>query len=1817
MRRLTWLVLAALSLCLPPVWAATDAEIAAMLPLIADPASGSPMAASRIDFALFQRLYSQPNAAKTLQEILIRPGFEQINTALGKFRADLIDEVGAQIAHETGVRIEVNNGGKQNGAMSDADLFIFTAAPSLPGFPDAQSVHEHILTRFRELWQKRTGLLAPGVFDIALIPGDSLLVDWRMSKLKPSQFAAKLAAQIARLSATEGAYWVPGGYKPQVHTRYIADGQTTVHTPELTSPRGVKTEKGATSKLSLLYKGVPVHWDRGSVLESVLQNEQQRDHVTQLVKRIKYFTRIGDPRLLSNLEVDYRRLNLQGKSDIIVRNLRKILADVPIPPELGDHLEIARVFFVADRIELDKIIRAMGTQARPKWWAPEWQSYQPQDYNTDAVKEKYFSTEIQAVLLAARAQGEDLSTPDQLAERVRRAEALFLRKVELSSCMFAQRAAIQTFQEVFTRQGYVKYRYLYGADAARRQLIERAYGLRSILAYLDDPDLIRGIMAHAPPEVRDLIGRIAEIPETQRQLIAQGGHLVAEDLAAIDDVIKRLQMRLELDDIHPIRDEIPDSVMRDRRMMRLAEEVQRRSPRSNPDDAPAFLRFAGVPTGPNQWLSEAWGRAYDLGTVTTLGDIWLAYQTGDAEGAVKKGKDFVGNVVMGPLYDFSGAILRDLRGRGDPWPLLQLGALTAAGQGAAWAGYGPQFAVAMFLYGMSNLASQYYTFYYLKPTENTAVSYVLMGDESAVVDRTGSSFPEFRNQPEVRAHAILPNHVDLPDFPPPIRSEITRSLLFPAANAETMKELPPGTVRADPNWNWRDAFQSQRDRRLAGYNPEYWLRRMVFYQRVLPQFASWVRGINSDSNWQRCSTTPPRVIADLSESERKSQYPDAYYERVGGVLYWDHERIWLRRFFDTWVAAYMRRWGSLPERPGTFYYELYRHAPGWQQAVVTELVNYYAEGQRQSLDGLVDSCVPQPVGDSAKTKQALLETIKRATDSVKARADKTIDQYKRVEGFYWHASIAQRLERTLLAAGERLGPLPSRPPELRLRLYSPVTSLNGDLEGEVLVIGDLSSVPDDIQTAITFSDLRPVRGRPAEISRWRVETLLGPNVPDARLLVLKGTATFTVTAPSRSSFALSATHDVRVVAENPTPILTERRRIRVPDVARMNGQAAAAAIDALGLRPKTVVTAAAPTPEQKFLAHGSRPPAGSEVEANAEIEIEIYGDAVAQLTVPNVVGRPVVEAEALLVARGLTPRRELIGPAPAGQTPLQVAGQEPAPGAPARRDDYVTIAFYDHPLTTVPPLIGRATRDAENILRGQGLAWTWRSLGSAPSQNMVDHVINQNPAAGQGVTAGSTIALTYYDTFVALLEIPDVRNWPAKQASDHLGSLGFNVRLVRAGTPPSPAWSFRVFNQNPLPPARVSPGAEVTIEFYGELVAPQFPTMPDLTTGYAPDAEQTLNRLRVRAQFRPVGRARQPSDSLRVVGQHPPPGTPLGPNISVGVDYLEEFRGRGPGPGPGPPPGPPVQLMPDLVNLDHASARSIMDINRIAADWRLLGPAPRPDLVNRVVRQSIPRMTLIPPGALPVVEYYGPFGGGNLPPPLVVPPVRDPRQQQLVPLPDVTNRTDTQALNILGSRGFIISKEYVGRAQASNQSFLVVRTQPPPGTMVPPGSAVTISVLDQYVAPEVRPPGPPPGQRPPGPPPQPGYRCPGDAPRVGCPVAGSLDSGSPGCLVPDGAFGGLVAVCEYGGGLAIPMTVRLELHINYTRPPQGGCGAVIPEQQISGDRLFRSRAQINSSSRRAFVTMLGDPVGVAIPEAMNGARDLLRRGEAQTQMPCR
>jgi serine/threonine-protein kinase len=259
--------------------------------------------------------------------------------------------------------------------------------------------------------------------------------------------------------------------------------------------------------------------------------------------------------------------------------------------------------------------------------------------------------------------------------------------------------------------------------------------------------------------------------------------------------------------------------------------------------------------------------------------------------------------------------------------------------------------------------------------------------------------------------------------------------------------------------------------------------------------------------------------------------------------------------------------------------------------------------------------------------------------------------------------------------------------------------------------------------------------------------------------------------------------------------------IAVPDVAGFDAPAATRSITDAGL--KTTQRTQASDTVAVGVVIGTQPEAGTEVARDSTVTI-LVSTGPAEVTVPNVVGQAIEDAQATLEKSGFTVTTEEVDSEKEIGT---VVRQAPRAGSTAGSGDTITL-YVSKGVTkvTVPDVTGSDIGSARSEIASAGLTVGSVTEDDGSSGQSPGTVVGQDPSGGASVAKGSSV-----DLIVAAqggTSVPDVTGSDQATARSKLESLGFSVNSSGAeSTQPEGT----VIDQDPQPGTSVPAGSTITI----------------------------------------------------------------------------------------------------------------------------------------------------------------------------------------------------------------------------------------------------------------------------------------------------------------------------------------------------------------------------------------------------------------------
>jgi beta-lactam-binding protein with PASTA domain len=254
------------------------------------------------------------------------------------------------------------------------------------------------------------------------------------------------------------------------------------------------------------------------------------------------------------------------------------------------------------------------------------------------------------------------------------------------------------------------------------------------------------------------------------------------------------------------------------------------------------------------------------------------------------------------------------------------------------------------------------------------------------------------------------------------------------------------------------------------------------------------------------------------------------------------------------------------------------------------------------------------------------------------------------------------------------------------------------------------------------------------------------------------------------------------------------------------------------------------------------------------------GDAVPQVEVPNVIDRPIAEAQAILERENLEVSivQEANDDTPEGI----VFAQDPVRGEKVDEGSTVELKVSSgSAATAVPNVVGSQIEQALLTLSGQGFT-NVRQEPTVDEAAPVGEVVDQDPGPDDEVPTDTEIVL-FVSSGPADRPVPDVVGRPVAEASNLLGQAGFQVS--QRSEPSSTIDEGVVIRTDP-PADSVQPkGATIVVVVSSGPAEANVPSVEGLTEAVA------IDRLRS-AGFNPVVEEQDTEDAAqngRVISQDP------------------------------------------------------------------------------------------------------------------------------------------------------------------------------------------------------------------------------------------------------------------------------------------------------------------------------------------------------------
>jgi len=185
------------------------------------------------------------------------------------------------------------------------------------------------------------------------------------------------------------------------------------------------------------------------------------------------------------------------------------------------------------------------------------------------------------------------------------------------------------------------------------------------------------------------------------------------------------------------------------------------------------------------------------------------------------------------------------------------------------------------------------------------------------------------------------------------------------------------------------------------------------------------------------------------------------------------------------------------------------------------------------------------------------------------------------------------------------------------------------------------------------------------------------------------------------------------------------------------------------------------------------PKAGAKVQQGQAVELWVsLGPTTSPVTIPDVTGMSIGDAETLLQQKGLSFKPNVTSNAPAGSIPDTVLNQSPNGGTPGKTGDTV-ILFVLSPNSKypVPDVTGSTSAQAGATLGKDGLTVSPTILHQCSNTITSGLVMATNPKAGTPVTGGSAVQLIE-SSGVCQVVVPSVLGDTQAQATTAINHQG-------------------------------------------------------------------------------------------------------------------------------------------------------------------------------------------------------------------------------------------------------------------------------------------------------------------------------------------------------------------------------------------------------------------------------------------------------------
>jgi beta-lactam-binding protein with PASTA domain len=420
---------------------------------------------------------------------------------------------------------------------------------------------------------------------------------------------------------------------------------------------------------------------------------------------------------------------------------------------------------------------------------------------------------------------------------------------------------------------------------------------------------------------------------------------------------------------------------------------------------------------------------------------------------------------------------------------------------------------------------------------------------------------------------------------------------------------------------------------------------------------------------------------------------------------------------------------------------------------------------------------------------------------------------------------------------------------------------------------------------------------------------------------------------------------VKVYVAQPPPGGWNPGQVNVPNVVGLAATQAYQKLQAANLTPKGKQHLAPNHPVGQVDAQ--TPSAGAGVLPGTEVRFYVPLAAL----VPTLIGKSRSDAVQILQAEGFNPQPQ--GPAFGFGGTVVIAQGAPA-GVPLARGSDVAFAFKytgGGPIpvkTKVPGVVGLTKNAAIQALQQKGLGVDLQHQGPVlPGTGT--KVTGQVPPADALVNPGTVVQVTYVDVPFGpppnMTQVPNLVGLTVPNAQQALAAAQLQGAFQQQGAP-FPGGTTKVVSQQPIPGQAVPKGSTVTAKFVTQAAPLNTTTVPNLVGLTVGQAQVALAAKDLQGNFQLQGPA-VPGQQKKVIAQQTPAGAVVAKGTTVNATYVQQ------------PGGPPQVVLPNVVNLNRAQAKSLLEGMGLVTQFN--GP-PGPANKRRVVSQNPNAGTSVPQG---------------------------------------------------------------------------------------------------------------------------------------------------------------------------------------------------------------------------------------------------------------